>query len=147
VRGGGGTWPGVAAPERLERRTLLAVSPTVVGSDLVIAVDSSARLDTAYVRQAAGLVEVAANPRFESAFSVSDATISRVIVTGTAGSQRLVVAAGDIGASLLVEAVERVEFGASARGDSDRDEHRLDGRTHHAGCVPSRAGGHVARGH
>ena len=114
VRGGGGTWPGVAAPEWLERRTLLAVSPTVVGSDLVIAVDSSARLDTAYVRQAAGLIEVAGNPRFESAFSVSDATVSRVIVTGTAGSQRLVVAAGDIGASLLVEAVERVEFGAAA---------------------------------
>lgn len=98
---------------------MLAVSPSVVGSDLVIEVDSSARLDSAYVRQADGLIEVAANQRFDAAFTVAATTISRVVVTGTEGSQRLVVAAGDIGASLVVSAVERVEFGTAASFTGD----------------------------
>lgn len=105
--------------EPLERRTLLAVSPTVVGSSLVIAIDSADRLDTAFVRQAAGLVEVASNPRFDGAFTVAAATISAVTVTGAVGTQSLVVASGDIDATLSVDGVERVEFRAAASFSRD----------------------------
>ena len=101
-------------PERLERRAMLAISPVLEGSNLVIGIDSTSRLDTAYVRQSAGLIEVAANPRFQGAFSVPDAAVSAVIVTGGAGPQGLVVASGGIGARLEAGGVERVAFGTAA---------------------------------
>ncbi len=104
----------VVSVEPLERRALLAVSPTVVGSSLVIAIDSADGLDTAFVRQAAGLLEVASNARFDSAFTVAAAGISAVTVTGGAGTQSLVVASGAIDATLAVDDVERVEFKASS---------------------------------
>lgn len=113
--------PGAVAAtfEPLEGRALLAVSPEVVGSDLVITIDSSDRLDTAYVRQTAGRIEVAANPRFDAAFGVAAASISGVVVTGAAGTQTLVVTSGALAATLTVTGVERVEFraGASFTGD------------------------------
>ncbi len=105
--------------EPLERRALLAVSPAVVGSDLVITVDSSDRLETAYLRQAAGRIEVASNPRFDSAFSVSGTSIAGVVVSGAAGMQGLIVASGSIAATLTVTGVERVEFGTGASFTGD----------------------------
>lgn len=103
-----------ATVEPLERRALLAVSPTVVGSSLIIAIDSADRLDTAFVREAAGLLEVASNARFVGAFTVAAAGISAVTVTGGGGTQSLVVASGAIDATLAVDDVERVEFKASS---------------------------------
>ena len=106
-------------PESLERRAVLAVTPVVVGSELTIAIDSSDRLDTAYVRGSDGFIEVSTSRSFADPFRVADTAIAAVTVSGAGGAQGLILASGTIDASLAVDGVERIAFlqGAALSGD------------------------------
>lgn len=103
------------SPEVLESRHLLAVTATLIGTDLTIDVDDSGSLNTAYLRLNGGNLEVANDALFTAPASFAQGSVASIKVVGDVGNEAFVLSSGTILSSLTLTDVEDVEFRNGAR--------------------------------